>query len=152
VEVAVSLWDECVAGDNRSSPRGQGAQSAACPTCHPAGGSAVDTLGRRFHVEGEPLALVTALRATWEPVLGIPWILDMVVTIRPIYGHQEGAKVGDIPHKAGRPAHAHHLLIHRGTRLPMDVEARSGMEHAPNMGWPTFGGSSTGPSRSNGPI
>ena len=75
-----------------------------------------------------------ALRATWEPVLHLPWILDMDVTIKPIYGHQEGAEVGYNPHKPGRPSHAYHLLIHRGTRLLMDVEARSGKEHAPQHG------------------
>jgi hypothetical protein len=43
-----------------------------------------------------------------EPLLSEPWILDVDVTVKPIYGHQEGAVVGYNPHKPGRPSHTYH--------------------------------------------
>jgi hypothetical protein len=30
------------------------------------------------------------LGACVAPVLGVPWILDTDVTVKPLYGHQEG--------------------------------------------------------------
>jgi hypothetical protein len=44
--------------------------------------------------------------ATYAPALVQPWIADLDVTVKPIYGHQEGAEVGYNPHKPGRPSHA----------------------------------------------
>ncbi len=41
----------------------------------------------------------------YEPLLTEPWILDVDVTVKPLYGHQEGAEVGYNPHKPGRPSH-----------------------------------------------
>jgi hypothetical protein len=51
------------------------------------------------------------LRAVWEPLLYEPWVLDIDTTVKPIYGHQEGAQVGAQPAQAG-PAQPHlpHLL------------------------------------------
>ena len=46
--------------------------------------------------------LQTHLQSCYEPLLTTPWILDVDVTVKPIYGHQEGAKVGYNPHKPGR--------------------------------------------------
>jgi len=46
-------------------------------------------------------------------VLGVPWILDTDVTVKPLYGHQEGALKGYIPHKPGRP-----MPKRRGWRRP----------------------------------
>ena len=45
------------------------------------------------------------LQSCYEPLLSTPWILDVDVTVKPLYGHQEGAKVGYNPHKPGRPSH-----------------------------------------------
>jgi len=41
-------------------------------------------------------------------LIGAPWILDVDVTIKPLYGKQEGAEVGFNPKKPGRPSHAYH--------------------------------------------
>jgi len=46
------------------------------------------------------------LDETTLPLLGVPWILDVDATVKPLFGHQEGA--GYHPHKPGRPAA--HLL------------------------------------------
>ena len=42
-----------------------------------------------------------------EPLLAEPWILDVDTTIKPLYGHQEGAVLGYIPKKPGRPSHCY---------------------------------------------
>ena len=45
-----------------------------------------------------------------EPLLAEPWILDVDTTIKPLYGHQEGAVLGYNPKKPGRPSHCYHLF------------------------------------------
>ncbi len=45
---------------------------------------------------------------TIRPLLSEPWVLDCDTTVKPLYGPQEGAVVGDNPHKPGRPSHAYH--------------------------------------------
>src|SRR5208283_2710716 len=45
-----------------------------------------------------------------EPLIAEPWILDVDTTIKPLYGHQEGAVLGYNPKKPGRPSHS--LLSH----------------------------------------
>jgi hypothetical protein len=71
-----------------------------------------------------------ALQQTWQPALRHPWILDLDVTVKPIYGKQEGAEVGYNPHKPGRPSHTYHTLFLRHLRLVLDVEVRPGKQHA----------------------
>src|SRR3954454_4798752 len=56
------------------------------------------------------------------PLLGVPWILDVDATVKPLFGHQEGA--GYNPHKPGRPSHTLHTYWVAGLRLVLDV-ARS---------------------------
>ncbi len=41
----------------------------------------------------------------YSPLLSQPWILDADVTVKTLYGKQEGAVVGYNPHKSGRPSH-----------------------------------------------
>lgn len=71
-----------------------------------------------------------ALQQTWLPALRQPWVMDLDVTVKPIYGHQEGAQVGYNPHKPGRPSHTYHTLFVRGLRLVLDVEVRPGKQHS----------------------
>lgn len=80
-----------------------------------------------------------ALLATYAPALEQPWIADLDVTIKPLYGRQEGAELGYNPHKPGRPSHAYHTVFLRTLRLALDVEVRPGREHAARMGWETCG-------------
>jgi hypothetical protein len=44
------------------------------------------------------------LKASYEPLLQEPWILDVDTTVKPLYGHQQDAKVGYNPTKPGRPS------------------------------------------------
>jgi len=64
-----------------------------------------------------------------EPLLGEPWILDADVTVKPIYGHQEGAVLGYNPHKPGRPSHTYHTYFIGNLRLVLDVEVQPGNQH-----------------------
>lgn len=88
-----------------------------------------DALRRAFQDE-DPEPLEKWQRAhllkSVEPVLREPWICDVDVTIKTVYGHQEGAEVGYNPHKPGRPAHAYHTFFVSRLRLVLDVAVTSG--------------------------
>ena len=64
------------------------------------------------------------------PVLGIPWILDVDVTVKPLYGHQQGAVKGYNPHKPRRPSHTYPTYFIANLRLVLDVEAQAGDQSA----------------------
>ena len=66
------------------------------------------------------------LQSCYDPLLSTPWILDVDVTVKPLYGHQEGAKVGYNPHKPGRPSHTYHSYIMANTRLVLEVDVQPG--------------------------
>jgi hypothetical protein len=51
------------------------------------------------------------LQQSYEPLLASHWIPDSDVTIKPVYGHLEGAEVGYNPHKPGRPSHTYHTYM-----------------------------------------
>ena len=71
-----------------------------------------------------------------EPLLSEPWILDVDTTVKPLYGHQEGAVVGYNAKKPGRPSHCYHTYSMAGTRLVLDVDVSAGDEHASNHSAP----------------
>ena len=88
-----------------------------------------DALRRAF--EGEEPGPLEAwqrkhLFQSVEPVLSEPWICDVDVTIKTLYGHQEGAEVGYNPHKPGRAAHAYHTFFVSRLRLALDVVVAPG--------------------------
>ncbi len=68
------------------------------------------------------------LYSTCEPLLTMPWILDVDTTIKPIYGHQEGAKIGYNPKKSGRPSHTYHTYMIANLRLVLEVCVKAGNE------------------------
>jgi Transposase DDE domain group 1 len=63
------------------------------------------------------------------PLLGEPWVLDIDTTIKPLYGHQEGAEVGYNPHKPGRPSHCYHTYMLSNLRLVLRVDVLAGDLH-----------------------
>lgn len=65
----------------------------------------------------------------YRPLLREPWILDVDSTIKPLYGHQEGAVVSYNPKKPGRPSHVYHTYMMAGLRLVLDVEVAPGNRH-----------------------
>ena len=82
--------------------------------------------------------LRTQLLETIAPALTLPWILDMDVTVKPLYGNQEGAQVGYNPKKPGRPSHVYHSYFVAGLRISLGVEIRPGKEHAAAKGLPVL--------------
>lgn len=70
------------------------------------------------------------------PLLSELWILDMDTTVKPLYGHQEGAVVGYNPKKPGRPSHTYHTFSMAGARLVLDVDVLAGNEHTSNYSAP----------------
>lgn len=68
------------------------------------------------------------LYSSCEPLLRMPWILDVDTTIKPIYGHQEGAHVGYNPKKPGRPSHTYHTYMMANLRLVLEVCVKAGNE------------------------
>jgi Transposase DDE domain group 1 len=75
-----------------------------------------------------------ALQASVIEALDRSWILDLDATIKPLYGHQEGAQIGYNPHKPGRPSHALHTYWVGNLRLVLDMQLRSGKEHSSGHG------------------
>jgi hypothetical protein len=51
-------------------------------------------------------------------------------TVKPLYGHQEGAVLGYNPKKPGRPSHVYHTYMLAGLRLVLDAGVAPGNEHA----------------------
>ena len=70
--------------------------------------------------------LQSHLFSCYEPLLTVPWILDVDVTIKPLYGHQEAAVKGYNHHKPGRPCHTLHTYMIGNLRLILDVEVQAG--------------------------
>jgi hypothetical protein len=66
---------------------------------------------------------------TTRPLLSEPWILDIDTTVKPLYGHQEGAVVSYNPHKRGRPSHSYHCYMMANLRLVLGVEVAPGNQH-----------------------
>lgn len=63
-----------------------------------------------------------------EPLLDQDYILDLDPTVKPVYGHQEGAEFGHNPQKPGRPSHCYHTLCIAKLRLVLGVAVHAGSE------------------------
>jgi hypothetical protein len=71
------------------------------------------------------------LKASYAPLLQEPWILDVDTTVKPLYGHQQDAKVGYNPTKLGCPSHAYHSYFVANIRMVLDMEVQAGNQTAP---------------------
>jgi hypothetical protein len=76
------------------------------------------------------------LKASYEPLLEEPWALDMDTTVKPLYGHQEEAKVGYNPQKPGRPSHVYHSYFLANLRIVLEVEVQAGNQTASSFAQP----------------
>lgn len=76
------------------------------------------------------------LQSCYEPLLKTPWILDADVTVKPLYGHQQGAKIGYNPQKPGRPSHTYHSYMMANLRLILEVEVQAGDQSHSNHSLP----------------
>lgn len=68
-------------------------------------------------------------RAVYEPLLTEPYVLDIDNTVKPLYGHQEGAELGYNPKKPGRPSHNYHTYFIGSLRVVLGVEVMPGKQH-----------------------
>jgi hypothetical protein len=73
-----------------------------------------------------------------EPLLAEAWILDVDTTIKPLFGHQEGARLGYNPRKPGRPSHCYHTYAMASTRLVLDVDVSPGDKHTSKHSAPSL--------------
>jgi hypothetical protein len=90
---------------------------------------------RRISAEAGQDWLRRHLDQSCHEFLDSKWILDIDVTIKPIYGHQEGATLGYNPQKPGRPSHAYHTYWIATLRLCLDVEVHAGNQSAAGHGF-----------------
>ena len=65
-----------------------------------------------------------------EPILDQGYIVDLDPTVKPLYGHQEGAEIGYNPQKPGRPSHCYHTICIAALRLVLGVVVHAGNETA----------------------
>ena len=93
-----------------------------------------DTVRRAFQdVEKDVCEkwLLHHLEKCYCPFLKEHWILDIDTTVKPLYGHQEGAEIGYNPKKPGRPSHIIHSYMMAETRIILDSEVQPGT-HGPS--------------------
>lgn len=76
------------------------------------------------------------LKISYGPLLDEPWVLDIDSTVKPLYGHQEGARLGYNPKKPGRPSHVYHTYFIGALRLVLDVEVQSGNQTSASFAQP----------------
>ena len=70
-----------------------------------------------------------ALRESTFEALSTDWILDCDVTVKLLFGHQDGAEIGYNPTKPGRPSHNIHTYWVANLRLVLDAEVQGGKTH-----------------------
>ncbi len=63
-------------------------------------------------------------------LLAEPYVADMDNTVKPVYGHQEGAEKGYNPKKPGRPSHNYQTWAMGATRLVLGVDVLPGKRHS----------------------
>ena len=79
------------------------------------------------------------LHKCYDPLLSVPWIMDVDTTVKVLYGKQEGAIVGYNPKKPGRPSHTYHTYFIGNLRLVLDVEVRAGNQMSSSYSAPDLG-------------
>ena len=68
------------------------------------------------------------------------YVLDIDSTVKPVFGHQEGAELGFNPHKPGRPSHNFHSYFIGAIRIALGVDVQSGRRHSGRCGMPHLWG------------
>lgn len=80
--------------------------------------------------------LQSHLEKSVSPLLDHAWVLDCDVTIKPLFGHQEGAVKGYNPKRPGRPSHSYHSYLIANLRLVLEVEVQPGNQTASSHSLP----------------
>jgi hypothetical protein len=84
---------------------------------------------KAIELPGSETWMRKALMDSVRDSLNRAWVLDLDATIKPLYGHQEGAEIGYNPHKPGRPSHVLHTFWIGNLRLVLDAVLTSGKQH-----------------------
>lgn len=72
----------------------------------------------------------------FDKLLTYQYILDIDNTVKPIFGHQEGAQLGYNPQKPGRPSHNFHSYFIGSIRISLGVDVQTGKQHSGRCGMP----------------
>ena len=72
----------------------------------------------------------------FDKLLDYPYALDIDNTVKPIFGHQEGAELGYNPQKPGRPSHNFHSYFIGSIRISLGVDVQPGKRHSGICGMP----------------
>ena len=71
-----------------------------------------------------------------DKLLSYQYVIDIDNTVKPIFGHQEGAELGYNPQKPGRPSHNFHSYFIGSIRLSLGVDVQPGKRHSGICGMP----------------
>ena len=96
----------------------------------PKRGTDAERVARAAQLTKSTAWMDTALAESVGEALNTAWILDGDTTVKPLYGHQDGAEVSYNPTKPGRPSHVLHTYWIGNLRLVLDVEVHNGKAHA----------------------
>jgi len=91
----------------------------------------------RYEVEWDSWLTIQE-RAVYEPLLSEDYVLDIDNTVKPLYGHQEGAELGYNPQKPGRPSHNYHTYFIGSLRVVLGVEVMAGKKSSGKHSMPTL--------------
>ena len=72
----------------------------------------------------------------FERLVAHQYVLDIDNTVKPIFGHQEGAELGYNPQKPGRPSHNFHSYFIGSIRISLGVDVQPGKRHSGTCGMP----------------
>ena len=88
-----------------------------------------ERLKRQTQLDKSTAWMDTALRESTFDALSTDWILDCDVTVKLLFGHQDGAEIGYNPTKPGRPSHNIHTYWVANLRMVLDAEVKGGKTH-----------------------
>lgn len=72
----------------------------------------------------------------FDRLLSFQYAVDIDNTVKPIFGHQEGAELGYNPQKPGRPSHNFHSYFIGSIRISLGVDVLPGKRHSGICGTP----------------
>jgi len=102
-----------------------------------------DSIRRAFaHVDEDAatLWLDMHLNQTYAPLLATAWILDLDATVKPLYGEQQGARLGYNPHKPGWPSLVYEAVLCAAAKLVLNVDVQVGNQTASEYAQPVLWG------------
>lgn len=72
----------------------------------------------------------------FDRLVAYRYVIDIDNTVKPVFGHQEGAELGYNPQKPGRPSHNFHSYFIGSVRISLGVDVLPGKRHSGICGMP----------------